>query len=337
MALSGGALTRATLVTALAGIIVTLLWLANPAGAAATDVEQCFIDSINAERAATGAAPLTWAEDIADYTRDHSAAMAASGGIYHSTSSELNAALPSGWTSWGENVGWHSSPDLPDCTDLFNGFMDSAGHRENLLNPAFQFAATGTYVDAAGELWTTHVFFSHPTYSGSFEGTFADDDGSPFQADIERIYEAGITTGCDPDRFCPGDDVNRGQMAAFLNRALNLPAAGDAGFVDTAGTFYDDINRIAAAGITSGCDATRYCPGDVITREQMAVFLTRALNLPPAPSAGFTDLGGSPFADEINRIAAAGITYGCGGTNFCPDQAVTRGQMAAFLVRALDI
>jgi len=43
-----------------------------------------------------------------------------------------------------------------------------------------------------------------------------------FEADIAKIAEAGITKGCNPEgtEFCPGDPVTRGQMAAFLNRAL---------------------------------------------------------------------------------------------------------------------
>jgi hypothetical protein len=54
---------------------------------------------------------------------------------------------------------------------------------------------------------------------------FVDDDGSVFEADIEKLAAAGITRGCNPptnDRFCPDDSVTRGQMAAFLHRALTL-------------------------------------------------------------------------------------------------------------------
>ena len=54
-------------------------------------------------------------------------------------------------------------------------------------------------------------------------GTFIDDDNSPHQGDIEAIAAAGITRGCNPpinDRLCPGSNVTRGQMAAFLHRAL---------------------------------------------------------------------------------------------------------------------
>jgi hypothetical protein len=59
------------------------------------------------------------------------------------------------------------------------------------------------------------------TDSGSVD--FTDDNGSVFEANIEMLAAAGITKGCNPpvnDRFCPNDYVTRGQMAAFLQRAL---------------------------------------------------------------------------------------------------------------------
>jgi hypothetical protein len=118
--------------------------------------------------------------------------------------------------------------------------------------------------------------------SGTYE--FADDDGSVFEADIERLAEAEITLGCNPpsnDRFCPDDAVTRGQMAAFLVRALDLVNSGQSQFIDDDGSVFEsDIERLAAAGITYGCNPpsnTRFCPGDTVTRGQMAAFLRRAL------------------------------------------------------------
>jgi hypothetical protein len=66
-------------------------------------------------------------------------------------------------------------------------------------------------------------------------------------------------------------------MAAFLARALELPATEVDYFTDDDGTFETSINRVAEAGITSGCTATRYCPNANVTRGQMAAFLHRAL------------------------------------------------------------
>lgn len=319
-------------------IATAAIALSSPAQAAPTSLEQCFLDKINEARADEGIEPLVWAGDIEDYTRDHSTAMSGWGELIHSTGDALGDALPAGWTSWGENIGWQSNPNPPDCTAMHDAFMNSVGHRNNLLNPSFQFVATGTIIDADGELWTTHVFFSHPSYVPSFNGTFSDDDTSPFEADIEAIAEAGITGGCGGTLFCPNDLVTRAQMAAFLARALDLPAGPDAGFSDVGGTFEDDINAIASAGITQGCDPGKFCPNAGLTRAQMAAFLVRAFDLPPGPDAGFGDAEGHAFEDEINRIAAAGITLGCdGGANFCPTEKVTRGQMAAFLARALGL
>jgi hypothetical protein len=66
----------------------------------------------------------------------------------------------------------------------------------------------------------------------------------------------------------------------------------------------------------------------------MATFLARAFDLPGTGTDHFTDDEGNKHEANINRIAEAGITHGCGGTRFCPDGAVTRGQMAALLHRA---
>ena len=165
--------------------------------------------------------------------------------------------------------------------------------------------------------------------------------GHAFVEEIVWLGNRGITRGCDRwYSFCPDDPVNRGQMAAFLIRALNPPRTDDASdrFDDDMGSvFEDDINRLARAGITMGCGPRQYCPAGPITRSQMAAFLSRAFGLPQASVDLFDDDMGSVFEDDINRLAGAGITMGCGPRRYCPDDVVTRGQMAAFLYRARDL
>jgi hypothetical protein len=178
-------------------------------------------------------------------------------------------------------------------------------------------------------------------------GRFVDDDDSIFEADIEKLAAAGITAGCNPptnDRYCPDDSVNRGQMAAFLVRALGLTASGTTDFVDDNGSVFEsDIERLAAAGITLGCNPPhndRYCPSGVVTRAQMAAFLVRALDLPAGTPDVFVDDDGLVFEADIEALAEAGVTRGCNpplNDRYCPDTAVTRAQMAAFLVRALGL
>jgi hypothetical protein len=104
-----------------------------------------------------------------------------------------------------------------------------------------------------------------------------------------------------------------------------------------ASPFRTDILWAAHEGITSGCTTTRFCPRSVVTREQMASFLSRALDLPRATRDHFADDDASAHEAAINSIAEARITGGCAENRFCPKAAVTRGQMASFLARAFDL
>ena len=118
---------------------------------------------------------------------------------------------------------------------------------------------------------------------------FSDDNGSQFEADINKLAAAGITSGCNPpdnDEFCPTRRVTRGQMAAFLVRAYGYvdPGRGDWFVDDDDSTFEDDIDRLATAGITLGCNPPandNFCPANPVRRDQMASFLGRAEGLTP--------------------------------------------------------
>jgi hypothetical protein len=171
---------------------------------------------------------------------------------------------------------------------------------------------------------------------GTYQGRFADDDFSPFQADIEWLLQHGITTGCGGNRFCPRNFVTRAEMATFLARALGLPATSVDYFTDDTATFYEsDINRIREAGITVGCGANSYCPNLTTTRAEIATFLARALKLSPATFDYLIDDSGLVHEPNINALREAGITTGCGATKYCPDAILTREQMAALIHRAL--
>lgn len=169
--------------------------------------------------------------------------------------------------------------------------------------------------------------------------------GSVFTEDIRWLALAGITKGCNPPAntlFCPDAPVKRGQMAAFINRWLDLPPADHAGFRDVPRDhlFADDVARLYAAGITRGCstEPLRFCPDEPVSRRQMAAFIVRATGLRAIDHPGFEDVpASSPFRDDIRRLATAGVTRGCNppeNTRYCPSSDVTRGQMAAFVRRA---
>jgi hypothetical protein len=179
-------------------------------------------------------------------------------------------------------------------------------------------------------------------------GTFTDDNGNTHEGFIEAIATAGVTTGCNPpanDRYCPSNGVSRQQMASFLVRALGLPASSIDYFTDDNGSVHEaNINALAAAGITAGCNPPandNYCPAKTVTRGQMAAFLVRAFGyVDTDPGNRFTDDDGSIFEIDIEALAAAGITVGCNppaNDNYCPGDPVLRSQMATFLGRALAL
>jgi hypothetical protein len=183
------------------------------------------------------------------------------------------------------------------------------------------------------------VLFSAPWSSpaSAAEPQFLDSIRHPFAGDIEWLYQSGITGGCAPSRFCPDASVTREQMASFLVRALDLPRAGRDAFTDDAASIHQsDINRLAAARITGGCAPARFCPLAVVTRAQMASFLARAFALQSRSLDHFGDDNRSIHNLDINRLAGSGITGGCAPGRFCPSAPVTRGQMAAFLHRAIE-
>jgi hypothetical protein len=171
---------------------------------------------------------------------------------------------------------------------------------------------------------------------------------------IERLYEAGITGGCgvNPLQYCPEGIVTRAQMAVFLLRGIHTssyvpPAIGPGtGFGDVPPSYWSApwIKQLAAEGITTGCGNGNYCPEHPVTRAQMAVFLLRSKHgasySPPGVGAG-TGFGDVPpdywSAAWIKQLVTEGITSGCGSGNYCPEQPVTRDQMAIFLVRTFNL
>jgi len=217
---------------------------------------------------------------------------------------------------------------------------------------------TVRFSPTAGHTFSSNVNFTSDAgdLSRSVTGqgqTFTDVPGTdPFFPWIEALFAAGITGGCatSPPQYCPDAQVTRDQMAVFLLRGIHgagyqPPAATGTMFADVpvSQPFATWIEQLAREGITGGCGATTYCPDDPVTRGQMAVFLLRAKHgagyePPAATGTMFADVPVSqPYAKWIEQLAREGITWGCGVTTYCPDDPVTRGEMAVFLVRAFGL
>jgi hypothetical protein len=99
---------------------------------------------------------------------------------------------------------------------------------------------------------------------------------------------------------------------------------------------------MANEGITGGCGVGIFCPTNPVRRDQMAVFLLKGEHgssyLPPACQGIFGDVPcPSTFANWIEQLNTEQITGGCGGGNYCPSNANTRGQMAVFLTKTFKL
>jgi pimeloyl-ACP methyl ester carboxylesterase len=169
---------------------------------------------------------------------------------------------------------------------------------------------------------------------------------------VEALFDAGVTTGCAVQQYCPAQQVTRDQMAIFLERALRgrdyAPPAALGIFDDVPPGVWSAgwIEQLYADGITGGCAVTplRYCPSSPVTRDQMAVFLLRARHgadyAPPPPTGVFSDVPAGFWTEAwIEQLYREGITAGCATSplRYCPGQVVNRAEMAAFLTRAFAL
>lgn len=261
-----------------------------------------------------------------------------------------------GWETWyihlnndtpgtDDGQAWGIAPGIERGTPVYQGqligWVGDSGNAENTApHLHFQIFDNGVainpyqYLLAAPRL-TAPVPRLHT-------GTFVDVDFSVHQEDIEKLVATGITKGCEtqPMKYCPETSITRGQIAAFINRALALPPSDHDWFSDDDGTLFEpDINAVMSAGIGFGCSDTAYCSDAPLLREEMATLLVRAFGLPPSNVDWFGDDDGNPFEADINALASAGVTIGCSTepSLYCPTDTVTRAQMASFFVRAMGL
>jgi hypothetical protein len=184
---------------------------------------------------------------------------------------------------------------------------------------------------SATSSYFTDVPLDHPHYQG-----------------VEAMRVAGIMVGCgiNPNMFCPDQPVPRA-LAPYIimrtARGVNYvpPAPTVQAFTDVPKThpFYAWIGIFARKGITIGCTTTTYCPNSPMTRGQIAVFILRTKYggsyVPPAAKGIFTDVPTTHlFAAYIEKLASLKITSGCGNNKYCPEEPVTRAEMATMLSRA---
>ncbi|WP_100332447.1 S-layer homology domain-containing protein [Bacillus xiapuensis] len=173
--------------------------------------------------------------------------------------------------------------------------------------------------------------------------TKADDiTGITLEKELRAMVQAGVINGYGNGKYAPDKKVTRGEFASFLSRALKLPN-GPSVFKDVspASSLAYGINAAAAAKIVQGKTKDTFVPEQTITRKDMALMISRALNYlnikVEAKNAGFTDTKWltSDHQQAINRSVSLNIIKGYNDGSFRPDEQATRAQSAAFIYRLL--
>jgi uncharacterized protein YkwD len=165
--------------------------------------------------------------------------------------------------------------------------------------------------------------------------------------EIEALAAANLIEGCATDSFCPNDVVTRDRLAVWLGRVVRgatytpITASGVFNDVPVSHWAANWIEQLTGDGLLTGCDAGLYCPGQVVTRAELAIALLRGkhgagYSPPAATGTMFADVAADDFAAAwIEALASEVGLSGCGDGNYCPNGAVTRAEFAVLLVQSL--
>jgi S-layer homology domain len=254
-------------------------------------------------------------------------------------------AIPAGTADYGMVAALATS----NCFDATGGCFQlqitgarPAPHWDATLDESVTLTPLIAGLPAPSHAWTLHVGESFPDVPTD----------NLFYAFVETIFHNGVTGGCAAaPNYCPGDPALRKQMAVFVLRAkegpqyVPPPATGVFNDVPMSDPFAPWIEELFDRGVVAGCGAPggpNFCPNDPVLRQQMPVFLLRTLldssYTPPVCTGLFDDVPcPGLFSDWIEDLFIRGIAAGCGGSNFCPTNSNTRGQMAPFLTKTFGL
>jgi len=218
---------------------------------------------------------------------------------------------------------------------------------------------------AAANVLTVEAISSDATYEACPTGAapaagFTDTTST----DVDCIAMYGITTGVTATTYEPSASIPRWQMALYLTRFMSkagytLGSGADQGFTDISGesaAIQTAINQLAQSGVTLGTTTTTFSPADNVTREQMAMFIERALSKLTAGDGGssvtttlvnsaiggynYTDIDGGSISFEghnaVLELFELGVTGDTAavGLTYRPSENITRAEMATFLTNA---
>ncbi len=268
-------------------------------------------------------------------------AVAASGAVF------VADTLPAGLTATAINgVGWACTLTALTCSRS-DGLAVGATYPPITVTVSVGFNASSqvaNQVSVSGGGSTLATANDPTTILPAFADVSPSDSFLPA---IDLLMEYAITSGCgaSPPMYCSTENVTEGQMAVFVVRSV----MGGDNFTYTQTPYFSDvppsyiffpwIQKMQDLGIALPCGSNQFCPEALVTRGIMAVLIIRGRygvatpsNYPATPY--FTDVGiNHPYFSWIQKMEQLGITSGCAPSSYCPNDPVTRGQMAVFLMR----
>ena len=164
---------------------------------------------------------------------------------------------------------------------------------------------------------------------------------------ISSLSGQGIVSGYPDGTFKPDATITRAEFATMLVKALGLNTTGTTGqFTDvTADSWcYGSVNAAVYAGLVSGMGDHLFAPNALITREQMAVMVAKALGS-KAPATDGTELNAFSDSSAVSSWAVtgmeeavkAGIVSGMTADTLAPKANATRAQAAAMIYKLLSV
>ncbi len=208
---------------------------------------------------------------------------------------------------------------------------------------------------------TASNFYGPGVVTYTIEDSFADDGLVP-SGGTSNCYDGTIDHDCYLLHMSAYPTRSQTHWDTYFNETLSTGGlkqwtlhVGDS-FTDVPGSqpFYRKVETLLHHGITSGCTEVAYCPGIPVGRDQMSIFIAKAMagsgELVPTTgevsgaaydcSSGgaslFTDVSPTDsFCRHVHYLAAQNVTLGCSPGQYCPSQTITRDAMAAFIAKAV--
>ena len=302
----------AVVIVALAMALLVAVGAPASAWTARRSAEAEMVAQINQSRAAYGLPRLTLNAQMTRHARVWARQMAREGRVYHRPN--LADVVDGNFDRLADNVGYTALEGASSITlvrRLHQAFMGSTGHRAQILGRYNQ-VGVGIYRGSSGRMWVAVNFLKGP--QGAFP-LYRDIDGSVHERAIERLFLRGAVKGCTQRRFCAGSapsriyvasvidratrtrrasyyvssacdgswycrttDVTRRQLAIMVAAALDLDPVWGTRFTDIRSADNGVINAVVRAGLMTGCDTARFCPGRTVTRAQIATVVNRAIS-----------------------------------------------------------